>query len=141
MLDTAFTHEAVPWGWAEVLCLCETPETPSRIQIAEGVTNKNCLKCGKRLRWAFLMCKGCGNRYDYLFRHHANMSGEWAKHKQLCWTCITAKDPAQDNVTYPDGSILSDYPPDFLGVPREPRSMDEILADDDDVDSLLNFEL
>lgn len=104
----------IEWEWRDVMCSCDTGITPSIEQIGKGVKNSICLRCNKRLRWAFLKCRECKSTYDFLFRHHATASGQWANHKSICWNCLVEEDPAEPG----------DNPPEYTGPPKSAQFTD-----------------
>lgn len=127
-LDAMYQFQ-VPWDWEEVICTCPSPEyypwyykNPAEAVALDPNIRWICKRCEKWARFVLQPCKGCGQRYMWNFVHHANFRGKhhdedgWARHKQLCWNCITKKDPA----------LPGDIPPEYTESPRKPRSLEEI---------------
>jgi hypothetical protein len=98
----------IPWGYHAHFCVCLDPSSDPHA--------RKCRKCGKWERWQLMRsCYKCHQPYFFWFRHPERKSIR----QSLCYHCLV-------ETTGVEGTP----PPDI--TPRELRSLDDIMADNDE---------
>lgn len=116
----------IPWAWDQVVCSCEDPEYTHWQDIRDKGKKDICTKCQKLPKWQLLTCTECKSQYIWFFGHHLAAEGGWARHKQICWSCLCKHEPP----------IEGDFPPLYTEPPRQSRSLSEISLGEITFDNL-----